>query len=125
MRIAAFVLSLLAGVAFIALGVSWLGEMDGLRASVAPHATETTDAEFTKFVNGTYAMIAAGIGAFGGGILALLRKARLAGGALVVSCALVGVLAPRFVPVMLLLVVLIVATALAFLSHQPSRNEGV
>ena len=124
MRTAAFVLSLLAGVAFIALGGSWLGGMDELRASVDVVATEATDAELARFEKAVYSMVAAGLLAFAGGVVALAGKARAAGGILVVSCAIVGLFSPRFPVVMLMLVGLIVATTLAFLSRETTANES-
>lgn len=103
MRIASFILAILGGLAAAALGMTWLSDAADLQND--PQLAAAAGDSLGGIVTAGYLlMVALGLG-IAGGVLALLRRGRIAAAVLVVSAIAPAVFEPKSLVFSFLLIV--------------------
>ena len=103
MRIAAFILGILGGLAAAALGMTWLSDAAELQEQIA--VAEAAGVSVGSIVTaGWLLVLALGLG-IAGGVLALLRKGRIAAPVLIVAAVAPAVFEPKSLVFSFLLIV--------------------
>jgi hypothetical protein len=103
MRIAAFILAILGGLAAAALGMTWLDDAADLKDQIA--VAEAAGVSVGSIVTaGWLLVLALGLG-IAGGVLALMRKGRIAAGVLILAAVAPAVFEPKSLVFSFLLIV--------------------
>ena len=96
MRYAVLVLGILGGVIVGALGAKWISDYNQYRATVESLQSAGADlSRLERLVRAGYALLLAFVLGLAGGVLALKRQARLAGGLMLAGPAIAAVFAPQ------------------------------
>lgn len=103
MRIAAFILAILGGLAAAALGMTWLDDAAELQDQIA--VAEAAGVSVGSIVTaGWLLVVALGLG-IAGGVLALLRKGRIAAPVLILAAVAPAVFEPKSLVFSFLLII--------------------
>ncbi len=103
MRIAAFILAILGGLAAAALGMTWLSDAAELKEQIA--VAEAAGVSVGSIVTaGWLLVLALGLG-IAGGVLSLMRKGRIAAPVLIVAAVAPAVFEPKSLVFSFLLII--------------------
>ena len=93
MRIAAFILAILGGLAAAALGITWLDDLDKYKESL--ELAEQAGISFTSLRISAYLLLTGLLTGIAGGVLALQRKGKIAAAVLIGSATAPAILEPK------------------------------
>lgn len=96
MRIAVLILAILGVLAGAALGIKWLGDANEYKSTLeAVQKMGIDTSEVQTLVRAAYALLGGAVLGIAGGVLAMLRKGKLAGALLAVAVIVPAVLSPK------------------------------
>ncbi len=93
MRIVAFILAILGGLLAAALGVTWLSDASELQDQIA--LAEAAGISIDSMITAAYLLIAALFLGITGGVLALMRKGKIAAPVLIGAAVLPAIYEPK------------------------------
>ncbi len=93
MRIVAFILAILGGLLAAALGVTWLSDASDLQDQIA--LAEAAGFSIDSMITAAYLLIAALFLGITGGVLALMRKGKIAAPILIAAAVLPALYEPK------------------------------
>jgi hypothetical protein len=103
MRIAAFILAILGGLAAAALGMTWLSDAAELEGQI--ELAQAAGVSLDGIVTAGYLLILALALGIGGGVLALMRKGKVAAGLLIGAAVAPAIFEPKSLVFSFLLIV--------------------
>lgn len=103
MRIAAFILAILGGLAAAALGMTWLSDAAELQDQLA--LAEAAGVSVDSIITAGWLLIAALFLGIGGGVLALMRKGKIAAPVLIASAVVPAIFEPKSLVFSFLLII--------------------
>lgn len=118
MRIAAFILGILGGLCAAALGITWLSDAAELQDQIA--AAEAAGVSVDSLITAGYLLVAALFLGVAGGVLALMRKGKIAAPVLIASAVLPAIFEPQSLVFSFLLII----AGLLALGAKPKPSPG-